>query len=198
MKTTGIVENIFYLGPPTYRMFDVFGRRSERKKCKKWIYCFEDKKLLFTLIHDSSTSNMMMMNKQEELIDNPYRSRSQTPQQQFVLGPGTKFILLTKSFIQTAINVPTIPNFQGPGDYDGHQVNNYHNSNNSHSCESVVNTGPQQQYQRRNSTDSSPNHLYQPPQLQPQQNHSKNNSINSVIRPDTLTLKESYNKFKLQ
>ncbi|RHZ59659.1 hypothetical protein Glove_362g28 [Diversispora epigaea] len=39
MKTTGIVETIFHLGLHTYRMFDVGGQRSERKK---WIHCFED------------------------------------------------------------------------------------------------------------------------------------------------------------
>lgn len=31
-KTTGIVETIFHLGPLTYRMVDVGGQRSERKK----------------------------------------------------------------------------------------------------------------------------------------------------------------------
>ncbi|GAA5801624.1 hypothetical protein HPULCUR_007072 [Helicostylum pulchrum] len=38
-KTTGIVETIFHLGPLTYRMFDVGGQRSERKK---WIHCFDN------------------------------------------------------------------------------------------------------------------------------------------------------------
>ncbi|KAI9301891.1 guanine nucleotide binding protein, alpha subunit, partial [Cunninghamella echinulata] len=38
-KTTGIVETVFHLGPLTYRMFDVGGQRSERKK---WIHCFEN------------------------------------------------------------------------------------------------------------------------------------------------------------
>lgn len=37
-KTTGIVETVFHLGPLTYRMFDVGGQRSERKK---WIHCFD-------------------------------------------------------------------------------------------------------------------------------------------------------------
>ncbi|KAI9361449.1 guanine nucleotide binding protein, alpha subunit [Pilaira anomala] len=37
-KTTGIVETTFHLGPLTYRMFDVGGQRSERKK---WIHCFD-------------------------------------------------------------------------------------------------------------------------------------------------------------
>ncbi|CAG8529675.1 16903_t:CDS:10 [Funneliformis mosseae] len=39
MKTTGIVETVFQLSPLTYRMFDVGGQRSERKK---WIHCFEN------------------------------------------------------------------------------------------------------------------------------------------------------------
>ncbi|KAH0538465.1 G-Protein alpha subunit, partial [Glutinoglossum americanum] len=39
LKTTGISETIFDLGKLTYRMFDVGGQRSERKK---WIHCFEN------------------------------------------------------------------------------------------------------------------------------------------------------------
>jgi guanine nucleotide-binding protein subunit alpha len=31
-KTTGIVETVFHIGHLTYRMFDVGGQRSERKK----------------------------------------------------------------------------------------------------------------------------------------------------------------------
>ncbi|ORY94840.1 putative Gpa2-guanine nucleotide-binding protein alpha-2 subunit [Syncephalastrum racemosum] len=38
-KTVGIVETSFLLGPTTFRMFDVGGQRSERKK---WIHCFEN------------------------------------------------------------------------------------------------------------------------------------------------------------
>jgi len=37
-KTTGITETTFRLAGLTYRMFDVGGQRSERKK---WIHCFE-------------------------------------------------------------------------------------------------------------------------------------------------------------
>ena len=39
VKTTGITETTFIIGDLTYRMFDVGGQRSERKK---WIHCFED------------------------------------------------------------------------------------------------------------------------------------------------------------
>lgn len=38
VKTTGIVETTFQVDKLTYRMFDVGGQRSERKK---WIHCFE-------------------------------------------------------------------------------------------------------------------------------------------------------------
>jgi guanine nucleotide-binding protein subunit alpha len=37
-KSTGITETVFHLGPLTYRMFDLGGQRSERKK---WIHCFD-------------------------------------------------------------------------------------------------------------------------------------------------------------
>ncbi|KAI9600219.1 hypothetical protein KEM48_000826 [Puccinia striiformis f. sp. tritici PST-130] len=37
-KTTGITETVFNVSELTYRMFDVGGQRSERKK---WIHCFE-------------------------------------------------------------------------------------------------------------------------------------------------------------
>ncbi|GAA6008796.1 hypothetical protein JCM10207_001727 [Rhodosporidiobolus poonsookiae] len=39
VKTTGITETTFQIGELKYRMFDVGGQRSERKK---WIHCFEN------------------------------------------------------------------------------------------------------------------------------------------------------------
>jgi len=38
VKTTGIVENTFLFNNSTFRIYDVGGQRSERKK---WIHCFE-------------------------------------------------------------------------------------------------------------------------------------------------------------
>lgn len=38
VKTTGISETTFKIGDLTYKLFDVGGQRSERKK---WIHCFE-------------------------------------------------------------------------------------------------------------------------------------------------------------
>lgn len=39
VKTTGITETTFKVGDLTYKLFDVGGQRSERKK---WIHCFEN------------------------------------------------------------------------------------------------------------------------------------------------------------
>ena len=39
VKTTGIIETTFHIDDLIYRMFDVGGQRSERKK---WIHCFEN------------------------------------------------------------------------------------------------------------------------------------------------------------
>jgi guanine nucleotide-binding protein subunit alpha len=39
MKTLGVQESLFQVGKVTYRMVDVGGQRSERKK---WIHCFEN------------------------------------------------------------------------------------------------------------------------------------------------------------
>jgi guanine nucleotide-binding protein subunit alpha len=47
LRTTGITETIFDLGSLQYRMFDVGGQRSERKK---WIHCFENVNALMFLV----------------------------------------------------------------------------------------------------------------------------------------------------
>ncbi|KAH6683224.1 G protein alpha subunit [Halenospora varia] len=47
LRTTGITETIFDLGSLQYRMFDVGGQRSERKK---WIHCFENVHALLFLV----------------------------------------------------------------------------------------------------------------------------------------------------
>ncbi|POS83423.1 G protein alpha subunit, partial [Erysiphe pulchra] len=47
LRTTGITETVFDLGTFKYRMFDVGGQRSERKK---WIHCFENVNALIFLV----------------------------------------------------------------------------------------------------------------------------------------------------
>jgi len=47
IKSTGIVETKFKIGPVTYNMVDVGGQRSERRK---WIHCFEGVGFLFLFL----------------------------------------------------------------------------------------------------------------------------------------------------
>jgi len=60
LKTTGITETIFDLGSLTYRMFDVGGQRSERKK---WIHCFENVTALLFLVAISGYDQCLVEDK---------------------------------------------------------------------------------------------------------------------------------------
>ncbi|KAI9889231.1 MAG: G-Protein alpha subunit [Vezdaea aestivalis] len=60
LRTTGITETIFELGSLTYRMFDVGGQRSERKK---WIHCFENVNCLFFLVAISGYDQCLVEDK---------------------------------------------------------------------------------------------------------------------------------------
>ncbi|RUS29271.1 hypothetical protein BC938DRAFT_480855 [Jimgerdemannia flammicorona] len=60
VKTTGIVETVFHLGPLTYRMFDVGGQRSERKK---WIHCFENVTALLFVVAISGYDQCLVEDK---------------------------------------------------------------------------------------------------------------------------------------
>ncbi|KAH0551029.1 hypothetical protein GP486_007614 [Trichoglossum hirsutum] len=60
LKTTGITETVFELGVLTYRMFDVGGQRSERKK---WIHCFENVNCLMFLVAISGYDQCLVEDK---------------------------------------------------------------------------------------------------------------------------------------
>ncbi|KAI1332802.1 G protein alpha subunit [Xylariaceae sp. FL0255] len=60
LRTTGITETIFDLGQLTYRMFDVGGQRSERKK---WIHCFENVTCLMFLVAISGYDQCLVEDK---------------------------------------------------------------------------------------------------------------------------------------
>lgn len=60
LRTTGITETVFDLGQLTYRMFDVGGQRSERKK---WIHCFENVTCLLFLVAISGYDQCLVEDK---------------------------------------------------------------------------------------------------------------------------------------
>jgi hypothetical protein len=57
VKTTGITETTFIIGDLTYRMFDVGGQRSERKK---WIHCFENVTAIIFLVAISEYDQVLI------------------------------------------------------------------------------------------------------------------------------------------
>ncbi|KAI9747039.1 MAG: G-Protein alpha subunit [Lichina confinis] len=60
LRTTGITETVFNLDNLTYRMFDVGGQRSERKK---WIHCFENVTCLLFLVAISGYDQCLVEDK---------------------------------------------------------------------------------------------------------------------------------------
>lgn len=57
LRTTGITETIFETGDLTYRMFDVGGQRSERKK---WIHVFDNVQVVMFLVAISGYDHVLV------------------------------------------------------------------------------------------------------------------------------------------
>lgn len=67
VKTTGITETTFHIGDLTYRMFDVGGQRSERKK---WIHCFENVTAIVFLVAISEYDQVLVEDETVVCIQN--------------------------------------------------------------------------------------------------------------------------------
>ncbi|EJU04442.1 G protein alpha-subunit [Dacryopinax primogenitus] len=119
VKTTGITETTFRVGELTYRLFDVGGQRSERKK---WIHCFENVTALVFLVSLSEYDQMLYedesVNRMQEaltLFDSICNSRW------FVK---TSIILFLNKIDLFADKLPVsplsdyFPDFTGGSDYD--------------------------------------------------------------------------------
>lgn len=69
VKTTGITEAMFKVGELTYRMFDVGGQRSERKK---WIHCFENVTAIIFVVAISAYDQVLVedenVNRMQEAL----------------------------------------------------------------------------------------------------------------------------------
>ena len=73
VKTTGITETMFVVGELTYRLFDVGGQRSERKK---WIHCFENVTALVFLVSLSEYDQMLYEDESVVCAKCPYASKT--------------------------------------------------------------------------------------------------------------------------
>ncbi|KAI8330969.1 G protein alpha subunit [Chlamydoabsidia padenii] len=69
VKTTGITETSFHIGELLYRMFDVGGQRSERKK---WIHCFENVTAIIFMVAISEYDQVLIedesINRMQEAL----------------------------------------------------------------------------------------------------------------------------------
>ncbi|KAG8965006.1 guanine nucleotide-binding protein subunit alpha [Tulasnella sp. 419] len=69
VKTTGIIETTFRVGELTYRIYDVGGQRSERKK---WIHCFDNVAVLVFMVslseYDQKLYESEDVNRMEEAL----------------------------------------------------------------------------------------------------------------------------------
>lgn len=69
VKTTGITESHFQIGELRYKLFDVGGQRSERKK---WIHCFESVTAILFLVaiseYDQSLYEDESINRMQESL----------------------------------------------------------------------------------------------------------------------------------
>lgn len=119
VKTTGITETTFVIKNLTYRMFDVGGQRSERKK---WIHCFENVTAIIFLIAISEYDQVLIedetVNRMQEaltLFDSICNSRW------FVK---TSIILFLNKIDLFREKLPLspldryFPDFRGPDTYD--------------------------------------------------------------------------------
>ncbi|CAO3622605.1 unnamed protein product [Cunninghamella blakesleeana] len=119
VKTTGITETTFVIGELTYRMFDVGGQRSERKK---WIHCFENVTAIIFLVAISEYDQVLIedetVNRMQEaltLFDSICNSRW------FVKTSVILFLNKIDIFKDKLPKHPlneSFPDFNGPNTYD--------------------------------------------------------------------------------
>jgi len=76
VKTTGITETTFKVGELTYKLFDVGGQRSERKK---WIHCFENVTALVFLVSLSEYDQMLYEDESVVSLKHNYPRKRERP-----------------------------------------------------------------------------------------------------------------------
>jgi guanine nucleotide-binding protein subunit alpha len=71
LRTTGISETLFNIGQYIYRMFDVGGQRSERKK---WIHVFDNVQVVLFLVAISGYDHALVEDRNGVSTHNPSSS----------------------------------------------------------------------------------------------------------------------------
>uniref|UniRef100_A0A7E4WB28 G-protein alpha subunit n=1 Tax=Panagrellus redivivus TaxID=6233 RepID=A0A7E4WB28_PANRE len=119
IKTTGIVEVSFEIKGVQFRVFDVGGQRSERKK---WIHCFEDVNSVIFVVAASEYDEVLFEDETTNRIVESMRLFESICNSRWFLNTSIILFLNKKDLFAEKIKVVGIqtafPEYQGPQDHD--------------------------------------------------------------------------------
>ncbi|KAF8961908.1 hypothetical protein BGZ46_001259 [Entomortierella lignicola] len=117
VKSTGITETTFYVGSLTYRMFDVGGQRSERKK---WIHCFEGVTAVLFLVAISGYDQCLVEDKDSNQMEEAMMLFDQICNSQWFVDTSMILFLNKMDIFRNKIAYSSIrdyfPDYDGPLD----------------------------------------------------------------------------------
>ncbi|KAF9342732.1 hypothetical protein BGX26_006965, partial [Mortierella sp. AD094] len=117
VKSTGITETTFYIGSLTYRMFDVGGQRSERKK---WIHCFEGVTAVLFLVAISGYDQCLVEDKDSNQMEEAMMLFDQICNSQWFVDTSMILFLNKMDIFRFKIKYSSIktyfPDYDGPDD----------------------------------------------------------------------------------
>ncbi|KAG0374380.1 hypothetical protein BGX24_010475 [Mortierella sp. AD032] len=120
VKSTGITETTFHMGKLTYRMFDVGGQRSERKK---WIHCFEAVTAVLFLVAISGYDQCLVEDKDSNQMEDALMLFDQVCNSHWFIDTSMIMFMNKTDIFRTKIQYSPVrayfPDYSGDeGDYD--------------------------------------------------------------------------------
>ncbi|KAK3824628.1 MAG: guanine nucleotide binding protein, alpha subunit [Benniella sp.] len=117
VKSTGITETTFHLGSLTYKMFDVGGQRSERKK---WIHCFEGVTAVLFLVAISGYDQCLVEDKDANQMEEAMMLFDQVCNSQWFVDTSIILFMNKMDIFKSKIKYSSIkayfPDYEGPDD----------------------------------------------------------------------------------
>ncbi|ORZ13901.1 guanine nucleotide binding protein, alpha subunit [Lobosporangium transversale] len=118
VKSTGITETTFHIGALTYRMFDVGGQRSERKK---WIHCFEGVTAVLFLVAISGYDQCLVEDKDANQMEEALMLFDQICNSQWFVDTSMILFMNKTDIFRNKIKYSSIRDYFP--DYDGEEGN---------------------------------------------------------------------------
>ncbi|KAF9430935.1 hypothetical protein BGZ76_000647 [Entomortierella beljakovae] len=120
VKSTGITETTFHMKNLTYRMFDVGGQRSERKK---WIHCFEGVTAVLFIVAISGYDQCLVEDKDSNQMEEALMLFDQVCNSQWFIDTAMIMFLNKTDIFEEKIKTSSIksyfPDYKGEeGDYN--------------------------------------------------------------------------------